>query len=237
MTIYIDIETAAGVPDSKKLHPDFRDMIYRRYASREAELQTLRNTVEAATDKFYDAKAALFPELGRITCISLGVAVNGTLHMRSYCGQGEKDILEVFAAAVTKVKEPITWCGHYIKKFDIPYICKRMVVCGVGIPEAVNVTGKKPWETNILDTSELWAFGSGSHTSLEVLCHILEIPSPKTDMCGSETSQAFYEGRLEELIHYCEGDVIATAAVARKIIGGLEPWMFVKRSVERPVVE
>ena len=34
-------------------------------------------------------------------------------------------------------------CAHNGKEFDYPYICRRMVINGIGIPEVLKIAGRK----------------------------------------------------------------------------------------------
>src|SRR5690606_17979450 len=75
-------------------------------------------------------------------------------------------------------QKDIVLCGHNIKEFDLPYICRRMIIHQVAIPSLINAMGKKPWEVKHLDTMEMWRFGDHKHfTSLKLLCKILQIPT------------------------------------------------------------
>ncbi|HPN72125.1 MAG TPA: ribonuclease H-like domain-containing protein, partial [Saprospiraceae bacterium] len=113
------------------------------------------------------------------------------------------------------------FCGHNIKEFDIPYICRRMVKHGVTMPHMLDIAGKKPWQTEqLLDTLDLWRFGDiKGYTSLNLICAVLGIESPKTDMDGSKVGPVYYEeGDLERISSYCVEDVIATIKVMFKFL-------------------
>jgi hypothetical protein len=106
-------------------------------------------------------------------------------------------------------------CGHNAKEFDFPFIARRMIINQVALPSKLNLFGKKPWEISHLDTLELWKFGDYKHfTSLKLLTKILEIPSPKGDIDGSQVGHVFYvEKDIDRIVTYCEKDVIAVAQV------------------------
>ena len=78
---------------------------------------------------------------------------------------------------------------------------------------AVNLAGKKPWEVkHLLDTMELWKFGDNkAYTSLNLLSAILDFPTPKDDMDGSQVGRVYWEEKdLDRISFYCEKDVLAT---------------------------
>lgn len=66
---------------------------------------------------------------------------------------------------------------------------------------------------------ELWKFGDyKSYTSLDLLAGILDIPSPKDDMDGSQVRAVFWEEKdLERIKIYCEKDVVTTAQVVLRM--------------------
>jgi len=86
-----------------------------------------------------------------------------------------------------------------------------MLVNGIGLPDILDIAGKKPWEIAHLDTMELWKFGDyKAYTSLALLCHIFRIPTPKDDISGADVARVYYEENdLERIKRYCEKDVVA----------------------------
>jgi hypothetical protein len=91
----------------------------------------------------------------------------------------------------------------------------------MSIPSILNVSGKKPWEVNHLDTMELWKFGDfKNYTSLNLLAHVLGIPTPKDDIDGSMVGDVYWkEKNLKRIAEYCQKDVITVAQVYLRIIG------------------
>src|SRR5690606_41310875 len=84
---------------------------------------------------------------------------------------------------------------------------------------SINNMGKKPWEINHLDTLELWKFGDYKHyTSLKLLAHILQIPSPKDDIDGSQVAEVYYkDNNIDRIIIYCEKDVVTVAQIILRL--------------------
>lgn len=70
-----------------------------------------------------------------------------------------------------------------------------------------------------MDTLELWKFGDYKHyTSLKLLCNVLNIPSPKDDIDGSEVRDVYYlDQNIDRIVIYCEKDVVAIAQVILKL--------------------
>ena len=123
--------------------------------------------------------------------------------------QGEEaDLLKEFSSLLSKHS---SWhlCGHNAKKFDFPYISKRMLVHHIPLPPQLSTQGMKPWEVPHHDTMEMWKFGSWYSSSLELLCAVFGIPSPKGDIDGSQVGTVFYQGEIDRIVRYCENDVVA----------------------------
>ena len=139
---------------------------------------------------------------------------------RSFTGE-EKHLLEEFSSLLNEhfSHRNHLLCAHNGKEFDFPYIARRMIILGVEIPAKLNLFGKKPWEVPHLDTLELWKFGDYKHyTSLKLLTRILDIPSPKDDIDGSQVRDVFYVDQdIQRIANYCEKDVVAVAQIVLKL--------------------
>lgn len=210
----IDIETVAQ---------------YRRYADLDARFQALwdakiaRNLDddESPADRYADA--GLHAEFGKVICISAGVfhLRAGAQHFRvkSFHGHNERTVLVDFAQLLQAQSSNLILCGHNLKGFDLPFLCRRMLANGLRIPTQLDVTGKKPWEINHLDTMELWRFGDFRHySSLNLLAAVFDIPTPKDDISGEDVYRVYYEeNNLERVRVYCEKDVITAAQLLLKM--------------------
>lgn len=178
---------------------------------------------EFTPEEFYD-RAGIWAEFGKIICISVGYfTFKGDIrHFRvtSFYGE-EKKILQDFSNLLnTHFNQPQhIMCGHNAKEFDFPFIARRMIINQVQIPNKLNLFGKKPWEVPHLDTLEMWKFGDFKHyTSLKLLTKVLNIPSPKDDISGSEVGHVYYvEKNIDRIIVYCEKDVIAVAQIMLRL--------------------
>ena len=139
-------------------------------------------------------------------------------------GDDEEHLLRDFAAMagtfLTTHEHRI--CGHNVKEFDVPFICRRMLINGIALPAFLDLSGAKPWKTPLIDTMELWRFGDyKSFTSLKLLCAIFGIPTPKDDIDGSQVADVYYNDHdVQRIAFYCEKDVVATAQVFLKMNGG-----------------
>lgn len=162
-------------------------------------------------------RAGIYAEFGKIICISVGYVNEGVtgkqIRLKSFYHDDEETLLRQFVALLeTHYNTPYhLLCGHNAKEFDFPFICRRLLIHGIPLPNILNIAGKKPWEIAHLDTMELWKFGDyKAYTSLALLCHIFNIPTPKDDISGADVARVYYEENdLERIKIYCEKDVVA----------------------------
>ena len=217
--LFLDVECVSGEPDFEEMPEHMQELwkIKAKGLVRDAE-----EADEEAYAETYRDRAAIYAEFGKIICISVGFVTRDKedqrlrLRLKSFAGENEMEVLEGFSKLLDQFynnPDRHFLCGHNIKEFDIPYICRRMVVNQLSFPQLLDITGKKPWETkHLLDTMELWKFGDRkSFTSLKLLAAILNFPSPKEDIDGSQVGRVFWEENdLDRIAHYCEKDVLAT---------------------------
>jgi DNA polymerase elongation subunit (family B) len=223
---FIDIETVPMAGEFNDLPKDLSHLWEEKFnALRQHNPAKFDNSLSA--ENAFAENAGIYAEFGKIICISIGFIYlkNGESHFRvtSYAEDDEKKLLTAFAADCPKLfpTSEYCFCGHNIKEFDIPYICRRLLINGIQLPKALNISGKKPWELTSIDTMELWKFGDYKNfTSLKLLTAIFGIPTPKDDINGSQVASVYYqENNLPRICIYCQKDVVATAQVFLKING------------------
>jgi hypothetical protein len=209
--LFLDIET---VPEFQHFHDldDETKMLW--------ELKTQYQRKEEFTPEEFYNHAGIWAEFGKIVCISVGYFVvrenNRNFRVTSFYGEEIKILSDFKNLLETHFNKPHhLLCAHNGKEFDFPYIARRMIINGVDIPSKLDLFGKKPWEVPHLDTLEMWKFGDyKTYTSLKLLTHILEIPSPKDDIDGSQVHRVFYEEKdIDRIVVYCEKDTIAVAQI------------------------
>lgn len=218
--LFLDIETAPQYPDFASMPEEWKDL-WKHKSS-----YLLRNREEEDPETIYP-RAGIYAEFGKIVCISCGF-ITGYLEtkrliLKSFSGDDEKMLLYQFAEMLNKwtSDQPRYLCAHNGKEFDFPYLCRRMIIAGVPIPPALQISGRKPWEVPHLDTMELWKFGDyKSYTSLNLLAHALGIPTPKDDIDGSMVWEVYWKERdLNRIAVYCQKDVVTVAQVFLRLQG------------------
>ena len=211
--LFLDIETVS----QKKSYDQLSERMQKLWSHKAEQLN--RDNTELTPADIYD-RAGIYAEFGKIVCISVGFFNEQRFLLKSFYGHDEKALLNDFANMLNRYYSApdAQLCAHNGKEFDFPYIARRMLVNGIQIPKILQVAGKKPWETNFIDTMELWKFGDyKTFTSLDLLCAILDIPTPKDDINGSEVGRVYWqENDIERIKTYCQKDVLAIAQLMRR---------------------
>ena len=211
--LFLDIET---VPETYHYH-DLDETTAYLFDAKNARFLT----DEKREADVYRDRAGIYAEFGKIVCISVGFVrstVTGrTIRVKSFAHDDEETLLRQFARLLADNynTQHHYLCGHNAKEFDFPFICRRMLIHGIRLPQALDLAGKKPWEIPHLDTLELWKFGDYKHfTSLKLMCKVLGIPSSKGDIDGSQVGHTFYVDKdIDRIVTYCEKDTIAVAQI------------------------
>jgi len=218
--LFIDVETVAVTDSLDKLPGVLGKNALDHWANKaKYERQNNIALIDATDAEIYDQWAAVQPEFGKVIVISVGQVKweDGipVPKVRSIYGHDEKEVLEEFMTMMQKIftaNPNVQIVGHNIKRFDLPFILKRSIVNDVKIPSKLHLQKLKPWESCLVDTTEIWKFGSYSGgASLGLVCDLLNIETPKVDMKGDQVTGIYWnEDRFGDIKDYCELDVIAT---------------------------
>lgn len=251
--MFIDIET---VPQYRlfKEAPERLQKLFTKKFQREiwdiADKHIEPIKYEEELQEFYQQKASLHAEFGKIVCISLGVTEYKEavlkLRLKSFVGRFENQLLK---EAVPYINKAVFLCAHAGNNFDFGFIARRCLANKIEIPYILNVMGKKPWEVPLIDTMELWKFTAFNYTaSLEMLAYMFGLPSPKENVSGSDIYDLFYtseksdelpwegeEERMNIISMYCEGDVATLANVyfSMKNLQIIEPENLVRLTIQQ----
>jgi uncharacterized protein YprB with RNaseH-like and TPR domain len=213
--LFLDIETVSQYEHFEELPDSWKELWTKKAEG------LLRNSKEEQTPGTIYERAAIYSEFGRIICISCGIIQNSgenkSIAVKSFYGDDERKILSDFCEMLHK------WtpgsqkylCAHNGKEFDFPYLCRRMVINNECIPDLLSISGKRPWEVNHLDTMELWRFGDYKNfTSLNLLAHALNVPTPKDDIDGSMVGMVYWKEKdINRIVNYCQKDVVTLAQI------------------------
>lgn len=227
--VFFDLETAPeyeSLDELSKANPKMGELWSKR-------CEYLRSRFEENKDftdeELYLEKAALTPEFNRIVCATFGRVsfsedpVLGTsmpsLLIKSYSSFKESEILDGIQKVFTSFAA-YKFVGHNIKRFDMPVMCKRLLINSRPLPKGLQIQNLKPWEMPFIDTSELWSFGAWqeSFVSLELFVTALGLETPKNDIKGADVGKVFWNDRdLDRITKYCEKDVLAGVQAILKL--------------------
>jgi len=217
--LFLDIETVSAKRDFSQLDERLQNAWTKKALSLDQECT---DAAEA-----YFKKAAIYAEFGKIIVIGIGyfhTNEKGELCFRtkSLANDQEEALLHSFLEVLHSFEQKdVFLCAHNGKEFDFPYLCRRLLVNGLQLPNCLQIAGRKPWQVHHYDTLEMWKFGDRKHfTSLELLAAVFGIPSSKTAIDGSQVNRTYYEDQNINLIaDYCRQDVVVLAQLFLKMNG------------------
>ncbi|HEY0652358.1 MAG TPA: 3'-5' exonuclease [Chryseosolibacter sp.] len=218
--LFLDIETVAGTSDFNSLDERLKTQWARKASF-------FKRHLDQSDEELFHDRAGIYAEFGKVVCISVGKFFDhesGELGLKTkvYSGHDENVLLNQFKTMLEKMdSSTLRFCAHNGKEFDYPYLCRRMLIQGIPLPPALNLSGKKPWDVQHLDTLELWKFGDVKHyTSLDLLATIFNIPSSKNNIDGSQVNFVYHkENGLDRISEYCRGDVVVLAQLFLRLKG------------------
>lgn len=218
--LFIDIETVAITNDFATLD----ERLKTQWARKAGFLK--RREGQTDEDIFHE-RAGIHAEFGKIICIAVGKFFDTEsgepgLKTKVYANHDEKTLLMEFKTMLERMdSSTLRFCAHNGKEFDYPYLCRRLLINDMMLPAVLNLSGKKAWEVQHLDTLELWKFGDYKNfTSLDLLAAVFNIPSSKNKIDGSMVNAVYYhENDLERISDYCRADVVVLAQLFLKLKG------------------
>lgn len=210
--LFLDIETIPVTYEYKSLDPITKDLWDKKWAYNK----------ELSGETQY-TKAGIFAEFAKVLVIGVGYYNDNKFRVKTIAGANEVELLKQLSLLLEKhFNTPQhLLCAHNGKEFDFPFLCRRFLINNLPLPKLLQLQGLKPWDVKHIDTMDLWKFGDVKNfSSLNLLAHVLGIPSPKDDIDGSQVAKTFYEDNdLEKIETYCKKDVITLARVYNRFAG------------------
>ena len=210
--LFLDIETVPLVYHYSELQETARELWNKKW----------QYNKDVSPEQQY-SKAGIYAEFAKVVVIGLGFYNQGKFRVKTIASANEKDVLVEFAELLQQHFNTVQHllCAHNGKEFDFPFLCRRFLINNLPLPKLLQIQGLRPWEVKHIDTMDLWKFGDiKNFSSLNLLAHVLGLPSPKDDMDGSMVGKTFYEDKnLEKIAQYCKKDVITLARVYNRFAG------------------
>jgi len=210
--LFLDIETASLTEKLEELDPRLQSEWLKKH-------HQINKDENMSPEDSYFHKGGIYAEFGQVICVGVGYYVYNPeenilqFRTKSFAMHTENETLWEFRELLEKKRW--TLCAHNGKEFDFPFLCRRMLVNQIPLPEVLQLAGRKPWEIRHMDTLELWKFGDYKHyTRLELLAALFGITSSKEDIDGSQVNETYYRDHgLDIIRHYCLRDVEVTARI------------------------
>ena len=211
MNIYLDLETLPSAD------PAVRDQLAARIkppaAMKKADtIAAWEANEKPALIEEAVSKTSFDGTYGSVCVIGIAFDDREPATLSASLGDSERDILRALMAAIdaacTSTSRPV-FVGHNLHAFDLPFLWKRCVINRVK-PSPWIPFGVKPWSERLADTMLMWDDRRDKSISLDALCRVLGVDTPKGDMDGSKVAAAWAEGRYADVAAYCMADVAAT---------------------------
>ncbi|MCS6934475.1 MAG: ribonuclease H-like domain-containing protein [Chitinophagales bacterium] len=220
--LFLDIETVPAFPSFEAMPETLHEL----WAVKHSYLQ---KDTDETPQSGYLRRAGVYAEFAKIICISIGYFhydANGhrTLRIKSFYGDDEYTLLKSFTDLLFQkfnVPGAYRFCGHNIREFDVPFICRRLIINMLPLPQMLDKSGQRPWDNPDVDTLQLWKFGDYKHyTSLKLLAAIMNIPTPKDEIEGKDVCRVYWqEKNLNRIVSYCQKDVVTVARLLLRFKG------------------
>ena len=198
-----------GLTDAKDIKFTSKDDMIARWEKELAESKS-----ESVANEKWE-KTSFDPNVAPIACICISYKnTDGftTKQQFSLTESGDEAfMLHCFHAEVNRlcsangaeIRKP-NFIGHYINKFDLPFIWKRSVINDVATCKGVKWIDAKHGY-NCYDTMTAWS-GYGNSISADSLCGLLGIKGKTEGMDGSKVYDT-WQTDPQKVIDYCHQDV------------------------------
>ena len=187
-----------------------------------ASIQPPGNISKAETLAAWEATRK--PELIEAALASGGLdATRGKVLMFSYAIDDEQPVCLYDPEERTLLEQALKimasgslYIGHNLANYDLPFIRQRCWANGLSVPR--RPFKLKPWDDAIFDTLLAWSSERDRRISLDKLCRVFGITSPKANgMTGADVWPAYQAGRIDDIAAYALADVTATRECWRRM--------------------
>ena len=128
----------------------------------------------------------------------------------------ERTLLQAAMGEISDCPAGTVYVGFNHTGFDLPFIRRRAWANGLVVPRRPYKV--KPWDDCLLDLMLLWAPDRDGRISLDKLCRVLGVPSPKASgFSGADVWPAYQRGELDTIQRYALADVVATRECYRRM--------------------
>lgn len=188
--------------------------------------ETLRHDGNAAK------AASLHPHTGYVCAVGVASQRSGDESPRSRAFVAETpgdearlldDLWRYVARAELHARQQrlrLRWTTFNGKGFDVVMLRLRSLACGLALPDSGFFDVYPYKDTPHFDLMGPSVTGRFAFT-LDQLCDLLGLESPKAGMDGAGVAAAMADGRTADVAAYAERDALATLALAQRVAGVL----------------
>lgn len=152
------------------------------------------------------------------TSISLFIDNNSTEQV----ARGVREEVELLRLLDTNLEDfnanELIFVGHNIKNFDLKWLLHRAYK--YNCLNLIRLLPKSRYDKNVIDTMEQFngtAAGAHEYVSLDSICKYLGVPTSKGELDGSKVYDYYLEGKIDEIVKYCEKDVEVVVGIFMKM--------------------
>jgi predicted PolB exonuclease-like 3'-5' exonuclease len=199
--LYLDIET---LPADEKSYENLRLLFNKKKEKAEEKGRTYTDFEQWLLGTSFDGA------FGQILCI--GYASNDNPVEIIFNDKNEPETLKQFWQIA---KNYDLFIGHNIMDFDLRFIYQRSIIHR--IKPALDLSFARYRSAPIFDTMKEWVKWSNNSVGLEYLALALGLPTPKNGVDGSQVFEFYKNGKIDEILKYCKGDVEITRAIYKRM--------------------
>ena len=209
-TIPVQQEALKDVVRSKVTHPKTMK-VEKTIAKWEAEQRP-----QAEEDAIL--KTSFSPLFGEIIVIGFAIEDSKSFVVFRTKGESERSMLLRFWIIIDNIlksNNSITWIGHNVTLFDIPFLYNRCMINNVkpiSLPR-----NPKPWSKQVFDTLYEVMGNNVAGGSLDTISTILGLGG-KDGMDGSQVWPEYQAGNIDKIADYCRNDVNLTREIYKRIL-------------------
>lgn len=215
--IYLDVETVGRYKNLeilKKEDPELYELFIRKCDKR----YNIPDWNKKPEDLWLE-KSRLLAEFNTIVCVSVAYTKDDVPNIKSFIGD-ESLIITNVKQVFDKLgmNKSFKLSGFNVKWFDLPILVKKMLKYNLNIPSFISFFGKKPWEVNIDDLSEIWRVGSYEFPTLKEVCSELNIKIDRESISEVEVHYTYWnQNNIDKIKKHCEDDITSLIEISKKI--------------------
>lgn len=165
----------------------------------------------------YNRKGALKMCYMKVVSVGVGFIKDGKVHIKALEGD-EESILRQFCTIANSFDYV---AGANILGYDLPVVAvngMKYFDVPSNLVDRFITGGKKPWNLDrCLDLMDIFRGTHYANTSVDEMCYHFDLPSPKTEIDGSQISEEYWNNGLEKINKYVKQDVFANINIFKKM--------------------